>query len=314
MSWRDRPYASDDYSRPELRVQFRRPSTAVTWLIIANVVVFFLDLVSQNFAGSAAHRLFGLSLGGLNHLFLWQPLTYMFMHDGILHLLFNMIGLYVFGSEFERAFGRDRFLQFYATCGLVGGLAYLCLPVFNAWYHHTPVALTIHYGRPLIGASGAIYGLLIAAIIFFPHIQIILFIFPMPIRVFGLIVGAILVLQLISPGRIENLGGEICHVAGATTGIVIFHAWGIMPRIRFGGGQASAKIPFGRKRPRRRSEGAWVRKQKKLAEEQAEVDRILAKVHQQGLQSLTRSERKLLARATRRQQERERQLGRTDRL
>ena len=55
MSWRDRPYAGDDSQRPEMRLQFRKPSTAVTWLIVANVVVFFLDVLSQNFAGRGAH-------------------------------------------------------------------------------------------------------------------------------------------------------------------------------------------------------------------------------------------------------------------
>ncbi len=301
MSWRDRPYASDDSPQPELRIQLRRPSTVVTWLIVANVAVFFVDAVVRRLGGNPSLA-FGLSLLGIKKLHFWQLLTYMFMHAGVWHLVCNMIGLYIFGSEFERAFGRDRFLHFYAICGMVGGLAYLALAAINPWY------LNIS----LVGASGAVYGLLIAAIIFFPHIRVILIIFPMPIRVFGLIVAGILLLQLIS-GNVSNPGGEVCHMAGAATGIAMFYAWGIMPRIRFGSGGRTAGLPFGGGRPRR-SQGAWARKRKALAEEQADLDRILAKVHDQGLQSLTRKEKKTLARATKRQQEQERQMGRIDRL
>lgn len=300
MSWQDRPYAGDSPG-PELRIQWRKPSSAVTWLIIVNVVVFLLDLFSQRFAGPLAHSLFGLSLSGIKSLYLWQPLTYMFMHKGLYHLLANMLGLYIFGSEFERAFGRERFLQFYAVCGLIGGFAYLLLgAIFPADF----------YSSPVVGASGAIYGLLVAAIIFFPHIRVVLVIFPMPIRVFGLIVLAILVVALMTPGGMDNPGGEACHVAGAIAGIGVFYAWGIMPRIRLGGGKGITVLPGAEDLPfRRRSEGAWARKQKAMAEEQLEVDRILEKVHREGLQSLSRKEKKILARATERQRKREQEIN-----
>jgi len=304
MSWHDRPYASDDAPQPELRLQFRKPSTAVTWLIVANVAVFFLDVLSQHFDPLIAHRLLGLSLTGIHHLFLWQPITYLFMHGSVMHLLFNMLGLYIFGSEFERFFGRQRFLQFYATCGIIGGLAYLVIALLDPAY----------MDNPLIGASGAVYGLLIAAVIFFPHIRVVLIIFPMPIRVFALIVGGILLLQLISPGGVENLGGEVCHVAGAVTGLVIFKVWGILPTIRIGSGKGFSIFGSWEKRRQKRHEGAWARKQKELADERVKVDRILAKVHDQGLQSLTRSEKKILSRATRKQQEQDRRAGRIDQL
>lgn len=296
MSWRDRPYAGDE-GQPELRIQFRRPSTTVTMLIAVNAAIFVIDVISQHWGtGGGFHRLFGLSLAGLRNLYFWQPLTYMFVHGGVWHLLMNMIGLYVFGMEFERAFGRQRFLEFYGICGLVGGAAYLVL---------SAVSPQSYYGIPLIGASGAIYGLLVAAIIFFPHIQVILFIFPIPIRVFGLLVAAILLLQFIGPGQMENAGGELCHVAGAAAGVATFYAWGIMPRIRIGrrGGQLD-----------RLQEGAWARRQKQAAAQQAEVDRILEKIHTDGLNSLTRKEKKILAEATRHQREREEEIGRTDRL
>lgn len=287
MSWRDRPYSDESDGRPELRLNLRKPSSLVGWLIVANVAVLILRMALKAFSGPDLNDYFGLSLSGLGHMYFWQPVTYMFMHDGTWHLLMNMLGLYIFGSEFERGFGRQRFAQFYGTCGVVGGLAYLLL----AW--RAPLLA----GSGLVGASGAVYGLLIAAMIFFPHIQVVLIIFPMPIRVFGAIVGAILLLQALS-GQFNNPGGEACHVAGALTGIGMFYAWGMMPRLRVGGrGPGLA----GRIR-----QGAWERKLRKLAVDEAEVDRILDKVHRQGVSSLTRTERKLLAKATRRQQEMDR--------
>lgn len=294
MSWRDRPYSGDE--GPELRLQFRKPSTAVVWLIVANVALYVIELVSLNWTGSRFFlRMFGLSLDGIRDFYFWQPLTYMFVHSpgSVFHLLMNMLGLYIFGSEFERTFGRQRFLQFYGTCGLVGGMAYLILSILSPE----------HQSIPLVGASGAVFGLLMAAVIFFPHIQIVLIIFPMPVRVFALIWAGILLLQMLS-GSVQNLGGEVCHLAGAGAGIAVLYAWGTMPRIRFGSGRLAGRV----------REGAWVRKQREAAEEQAEVDRILAKIHNEGLNSLTRKERKTLAQATRHQREREQEFGRLDRL
>lgn len=286
-----------------MRPHFRKPTSAVMWLLIINVVAFFLDLISRNWPGNTSF-FFGLSIDGLRSLYIWQPVTYMFMHANEWHLLFNMIGLYVFGTEFERHFGKSKFLEFYFTCGLVGGFAYLVLGVINPYYAQIPI----------VGASGAIYGLLVAAIIFFPHIQVILVIFPVPIRVFGLIILAILLMQLIGPGGVQNLGGEICHIGGAITGLLVFYAWGVLPGGRGRAGGPGMVGGYLQQRATRRREGAWARKQKELAELQAEVDRILAKVHNDGINSLTNREKKILSEATRRQKERDSNIGRIDKL
>lgn len=297
MSWQDRNYAGTG-GEPELRIQFRKPSTAVVWLILANAIMFLLDAVSQRMIDGGLITQLGLSMTGIRQLRFWQPLTYMFMHGGIMHLLMNMIGLYVFGTEFERQFGRDRFLQFYGICGILGGVAYLIFSAISPGYQYVP----------LVGASGAVYGLLLAAIIFFPTIQVILFIFPIPIRVFGLIVLAILLLSLISPGGIANVGGEVCHIAGAITGLGVFYAWGIMPTVRFGGGKGITILPGsgrGRSNP---NPGGWEKQQRKLAEERAEVDRILEKVSRQGMHSLSWREQRTLRKATQRQQRADRDI------
>jgi len=292
MSWRDRPYSGQE-DGPQVRIAMPRPTTAVMWLIIANVIALVLDAVSRHFDPGFWHETFGLSWYGLTQGYLWQPITYMFTHADVWHLVFNMLGLYVFGVEFERTFGRDRFLTFYAICGLIGGLAYLALAGVSPAYR----------AIPLVGASGAVYGLLIAAIIFFPHIQVVVVFFPMPIRVFGLLLLGFLFFYLISPGRLQNPGGEVCHAAGAVAGVATLYFWGMLPRIR-----------VVRSRSHATDAGAWQRRIESEAAEQAEVDRILAKVSESGLQSLTRRERRTLEIATQRQRERDREAGRIDRI
>lgn len=302
MSWRDRPYSDDDGGYApgggELRIQFRRPSTIVTWLVIINVAVFFLQLIWNSVASMGFDQLFGLSWSGLASLRIWQLATYMFVHDprDIFHILFNMLLLYFVGSEIERGFGRERFLRFYFLCGLIGGLAYLVLGVANSRFA----------GIPLVGASGAVYGLLMVAMIFYPHMQLVFFVFPMPIRVFGAIMLGIFFFQMIT-GTFDNLGGDICHLGGALAAVGILYYWGMMPSIRFGSGDGPGIVGRIRK-------GAWARKQRQLATEQAEVDRILEKVHREGINSLSRRERKILAGATQRQRERDRAAGRIDRV
>ncbi|HSW45849.1 MAG TPA: rhomboid family intramembrane serine protease [Phycisphaerae bacterium] len=304
MSWRDRPYSGPEYERPELRLQFRRPGTVIGWIIILNVVIFFLDLLLQKLFVPHVHKFCGLSLWGVSHLMVWQPVTYMFLHGGVLHLLFNMLMIYVCGTEFERAFGSRRLIQFYAICGIVGGLAYAGLGAINPQY----------YDKPLIGASGAAYGLAVAAIIFFPHIQVILFIIPVPIRVFGLIMLAILLFEFLSPEGIDNPGGQLCHAAGAVTALLIIRSWGMAPRITIGGGEGSASSKPGGWLRNKTKAGAWEHRRKRQAEVEAEVDHILAKVRENGMQSLTRHEKKILAEATRRQQERDRDFDHRNRL
>lgn len=293
MSWRDRPYSGDEFE-PQLRLQFRRPTGAVTWLILANIAVFLIDLISQRWQPEAFDRVFGLSFVGIRRLYLWQLVTYTFLHVEPWHLLVNMLGLYFLGMEFQRTFGRDRFLQFYFACGIIGGLAYVALSAARPGMQ----------GQLLMGASGAVYGLIVAAMIFFPQMQVVLFVFPVPIRVFGALIGAILLLKILSPGPMSNPGGELCHIAGAFAGVITLYLWGVMPKLRIGSGRL-ARAP---------QEGAWARKQKQAAEEQAEVDRILAKIHNEGLNSLTRREKRILAEATRHQREREREFGRIDRF
>jgi membrane associated rhomboid family serine protease len=294
MSWQDRPYSDDDGSAGSVRMAWPRPTTAVMWLLIANVAVFLVDTVVRNANPVFFRSNFGLSWEGLLSGQVWQLVTYMFVHHDGWHLLSNMLILYFFGIEVEKLLGRVRFLEFFGICGLIGGLAYLLLSLVAPAFR----------GIWLVGASGGCFGLIVAAMIFFPQMRIIFFFVPMTVRVFGLIMLGIHFVPLLGPEGRGNLGGEICHMAGAIAGVGVIYFWGMLPGVRLNLGGAALT---------RYRRGAWERRLRREAADLAEVDRILAKVGESGMQSLSRSERKILEGATRRQQQRDRAIDRMHR-
>src|SRR5437868_1134335 len=135
-------------------------TAAIKALIIANVIAFVIDAL----APSAGLSLWlGLSPQAvLRHAFVWQPLTYMFLHVGIGHILFNMLALWMFGVELERMWGTKFFLKYYFVCGIGAGLCTVAAALLPF------EATRLSYVLPTIGASGAIYGLLMAWALVFP--------------------------------------------------------------------------------------------------------------------------------------------------
>ena len=157
-------------------------STAIKAIILANVVLFF---------ASAFSRIVIDELGLVPFLFvrelrLWQPVTYMFLHAGIFHLLFNMLALWVIGTELERTWGTRYFLKFYFVTGIGAGVLTVLFALLPFGFAQQV------YGANVIGASGAIYGLLLAYALYFPNRPIYMyFLFPIPAKYFVLILGAI---------------------------------------------------------------------------------------------------------------------------
>jgi len=172
---------------------------AVKLLILTNIAVFVITFFAQELV-----LLLGLrpadALGGLA---IWQPVTYMFLHGGFGHILFNMLALWMFGVELERMWGTRFFLKYYFVCGVGAALttivlSFVPLPIFE----HLWGALTV-------GASGAIYGILLAYGLYFPNRPIyIYFIFPVPAKYFVMIMGGVSLLM--------SLGGTGSGVAHAT--------------------------------------------------------------------------------------------------
>jgi membrane associated rhomboid family serine protease len=155
-------------------------SPAVKILLITNVVAFVLNLI----VGEVMTLRLGLNPRDVFEQFaLWQPVTYMFLHStgNLGHIIFNMLGLWMFGTELERTWGTRFFTKYYLVTGVGAGATQLILGLFSSTFYYTTT----------VGASGAIYGLLLAYAMYFPHRTIILFIFPLPARIAVAVLGAI---------------------------------------------------------------------------------------------------------------------------
>jgi membrane associated rhomboid family serine protease len=177
-------------------------SNAMKALIAANVLVF----VAQLFVRSITDTLGLVPFFVVRRLWIWEPATYMFLHGGVFHILFNMLALWMFGTELERIWGTRNFLKFYFVTGIGAGILTV---VFSLLPFSASEQL---YRSDVIGASGAIYGLLLAYALYFPNRPIYLyFVFPIPAKIFVIIIGAIaLYASLGSSGGVANathLGG-----------------------------------------------------------------------------------------------------------
>jgi len=155
-------------------------------LIGANVAVYLLQWVAGEMFGMNLAWTFGLiPYAVVQQLRVWQLVTYMFLHGGFMHLLFNMLALWMFGTDLERTWGTRYFLKFYFLTGI--GAAILTI-VFSLLPSTVSGDL---YKIPIIGASGAIYGLLLGYALYFPERPILIFLFPVPAKYAVMIIGAI---------------------------------------------------------------------------------------------------------------------------
>ena len=138
---------------------------------------------------------------------IWQLATYMFLHGGALHILFNMLGVWMFGVELERRWGTRFFIQYYAVSGIGGGLTFLIISLLPFQ------ATAVTYVTPAVGASGALFGLLLAFAIYYPERPIMLLLVFVPARIFVMIYGGFALLNTFQPSRgvadAAHLGGMI---------------------------------------------------------------------------------------------------------
>jgi membrane associated rhomboid family serine protease len=187
---------------------------AVRALIITCVVVFLLQSFDRIAGGVSIADKFGLSTTDVTeHYYLWQLVTYIFLHStsGIGHILFNMLSLWMFGSDLERAWGTRRFLRYFFICGIGAGI---CTVVVEALLGRHSVT---------IGASGAIYGILLAYGLTWPDRIIYFIIFPIPAKWFVLIFGGIAFYNSLGPSRGV---AEFAHLGGMLIGFLYLKAGG----------------------------------------------------------------------------------------
>jgi membrane associated rhomboid family serine protease len=196
-------------------------SSALKALIGANVVIFFAQLLAPNIVDVFALRPVFVVRG----LWLWQLVTYMFLHAGLWHILFNMLALWMFGTELERMWGTRYFLRFYFVTGI--GAAILTV-VFSLLPFDFARQI---YGAATIGASGAIYGLLLAYGLYFPNRPIYMyFLFPVPARIFVLIMGAIAFYASIAgaggaTANVTHLGGLLVAYVYLKSARISLNPW-----------------------------------------------------------------------------------------
>ena len=177
-------------------------------IILANVLVFLLEPTF----GSDLASVFALwPLGPQFQL--WQILTYAFLHGNLMHISFNMLAVYMFGSEMERVWGGRRYLTYYLVCAISAALAQLGVSSATGTYY------------PTIGASGAVFGLLLAFSRYFPERQIMLLIPPiiLPAKVFVVLYGA-LELVLGVTGTEEGVA-HFAHLGGLAGGFLLMRYW-----------------------------------------------------------------------------------------
>ncbi len=183
-------------------------------LLIANAAAFVALALLRVFSPAgqrALVELFGLVPAAfLFRLHVWQPLTYLFLHGSFLHLFFNMFGLWMFGSALERDWGARRFLRFYFLTGVGAALFSVLITLVSVKAGWVPPRGPIDpLLIPTIGASGAIYGILLAFGLLYPNTPILfMFLFPIPARIFVLIFGVLAFLS-----ALEGPGTGISHVA-----------------------------------------------------------------------------------------------------
>lgn len=233
----------------------------VKWLVLTSGVIY----VIQVFGGRGFLLTFGLVPYQVTRNFwLWQLFTYMFLHGGLFHLLFNLFILWMFGKSVETAWGTKAFLKYYFTCGL-GAAAFITLT--------SPASML-----PNIGASGAIYGILAAFAMLYPDAVIYLYFFiPMRAKHLTVLLGVI---------------AFLAGISGSQSGIAHFgHLGGLLV------GYFYLKYPVWKYRlhlPRVNWRGLFKKRIREREGSEEKINRILDKILAQGVESLTSEERNIM--------------------
>ena len=244
---------------------------AIKILIGVNIIIFLLKIISQNPATPFFNPivdLFGLSSSTVWPR-IWQPFTYLFIHKDFLHVFFNMFVLWMFGSELESIWGRKAFLRYYFTTGVSAGFVWLMLNLSNA--NHT-----------LAGASGAVYGILLAFGMIFPNRTVYLY-FLFPIKVKYLVMFLVATEFILSMNTASDIS-HITHLSAVAIGFVYLRYFWRWKDIQFS------------IRKYIREFGLTVQNQKETrrAKLQQEVDQILDKINAVGYDGLSKEEKETL--------------------
>ena len=236
----------------------RNITETVKQLLIINVLFFIGTLA----VGDQAYDLLALYFPENSNFQFWQPITHMFMHGGFMHILFNMFALYSFGSALEHFWGGKKFLFFYISCGLGAALIHTGI---NYYYFQDAINTLVasgfekveilkllnegkintqwqellttsqyqnfisSYAGTVVGASGAIYGIIVAFAFMFPNAELALLFIPVPIKAKYFVPGLVAVDLYLGVSGQSLFGGpgiaHFAHVGGALFGLLISWYW-----------------------------------------------------------------------------------------
>ena len=308
MAWQDRDYARGPGPARPVWTQrsYIRGSgrSIVTTLIVINVAIYVLQPLIPAL-GDLLYRLGAMQGRAVLHGQIWRLVTAQYLHGGTWHLFMNMLVLHFLGRSLEQMWSARKFLTVYTLCGVAGNVFFTVLAARGV----------IDSRMPAVGASGCIYGLLGIVAVPFPNATVyIYFLFPMKIRTVAYIFGGIALLSIIQRG--QNYGGEACHLAGLVFGVwwaIKGDAWWTS-RGQYTFSRFTQSFRTSGRRPPTRSAGGFAAKVAERRDDEDTIDRILKKVYEGGVHSLSESEKRALRDATERQQQRERDAGRVDRL
>ena len=298
-------------------------------LLIINVLCYFASLAFASH-GVDFDELFGLHFFLASHFQPWQFFTYMFMHANLQHLFFNMFAVWMFGRIMEQTMGQKRFLFYYLTCGLGAGLTQELVQLAEYWYYGFGnyeqvalgsgiVAMDEYLNRwNTVGASGAVYGILLSFGMTFPEERMFIFPLPVPIKAKYFVMGYA-VIELLSAMSLKGDGvAHMAHLGGMLVGFLLLLYWRSGGGSRNGGYRSYGRggsdtwdgvrrwfaSLFKKKEPHidvtyggRYGQEAAYRQQKKEQEE--ELNRILDKVKKNGYDGLTAEEKRRLFDITR---------------
>jgi membrane associated rhomboid family serine protease len=180
--------------------------TGLKWLLISNVAIFLIYYVGGRAVQEPMKTFFALTpTMVLDHFMIWQLATYMFLHGNIEHILFNMLALWMCGTILEADWGTRRFLRYYFVCGIGAGICDL-----------TVIRIVGNVYIPTLGASGAIFGLLLAFGVLYPNMTVLFFfVFPMKAKYMVMIYGAIAFLGALN---VNSGVSNVAHLGGMAVG------------------------------------------------------------------------------------------------
>lgn len=290
-------------------------------LLIVNVVVFLATYLFRNM-GVDLNNVLGLHFFLAPDFHIYQLFTYMFAHGGFSHIFFNMFALWMFGCIVERTWGPKKFLTYYIVCGVGAGLFQELAQFYFIVSEHIPhftLAQTMKVANAnaaflnlwtTVGASGAVYGILLAFGMLYPEERIFIFPLPVPIKAKWFVMGYAAIELFMAYSSTGDGVAHLAHLGGMVFGFFLIRYWRRHPDIRYSrrSGQQffdSMRASWERRTGRKdrggvftnsantRHESDWDYNARRKAE-QERMDEILDKIRRNGYESLTREEKQQL--------------------